>query len=371
MNTHHIKTLGAVLAATLSLAAAVGADELKSSANPSNDLFLKRCNALAEAAEKENTMTVAGLNGWLFHVPELRHLAAGTFWGDVAPKVSRATKPEFADPLPAITDFNEQLNQLGIRLVIIPVPPKAVVYADQLPGDAPVDNSSLLPRRTDEALQAFYQLLAGRGITVLDLTPAFIAARKDDAQLGPVYCQTDTHWSGRACQIAATQISELIKRNGWLREQGKKQFKTRTGDISITGDLRAGLPATAAESEKPENIKLRFVGTDTEATTAVADDPSSPILLLGDSHCLVFHVGEELHATGAGLADQLAFELGTTIDVMGVRGSGATPARISLYRKSAAAPDYLRQKKVLIWCFSAREFTESQGWRLVPVVGKK
>ena len=95
-------------------------------------------------------------------------------------------------------------------------------------------------------------------------------------------------------------------------------------------------------------------------------DKNSPVILLGDSHTLVFHSGEELHGTGAGLAEQLAAELGIAVDVIGVRGSGATPARVNLLRRAKAEPAYLAGKKVVIWCFAAREFTESTGWSLVP-----
>jgi alginate O-acetyltransferase complex protein AlgJ len=115
-----------------------------------------------------------------------------------------------------------------------------------------------------------------------------------------------------------------------------------------------------------EKIRLRFV-TDADGA-APTDWRESPIVLLGDSHTLVFHAGEDMHGTGAGLADQLALELGFPVDVVGVRGSGATPARINLLRRK----DNLAGKKLVIWCFSAREFTEATGgWRLVPVIGKK
>jgi alginate O-acetyltransferase complex protein AlgJ len=92
------------------------------------------------------------------------------------------------------------------------------------------------------------------------------------------------------------------------------------------------------------------------------------VLLLGDSHNLIFHEGGDMLATGAGLPDQLALELGFPVDLIGVRGSGATPARVNLLRRARANPDYLRKKKLIIWCFSAREFTESSGWQKVPVV---
>ena len=74
-----------------------------------------------------------------------------------------------------------------------------------------------------------------------------------------------------------------------------------------------------------------------------------------------------MHAAGAGLPDQLAFELGAPVDVLGVRGSGATPARVSLARRARANPNYLAEKKVIIWCFGARELTQADAWKIVPL----
>ena len=70
---------------------------------------------------------------------------------------------------------------------------------------------------------------------------------------------------------------------------------------------------------------------------------------------------------GAGLPDQLALELGFPVDLVAVRGSGATPARINLLRRAQKDPNYWAGKKWIIWCFAAREFTESDGWRKVPL----
>ena len=67
-------------------------------------------------------MTVSGKEGWLFFGPELRFVSAGPFWGPAAAKVSKATKPEFADPLPAIVDFYRQLKKMGIELLNVPSP---------------------------------------------------------------------------------------------------------------------------------------------------------------------------------------------------------------------------------------------------------
>ena len=71
-----------------------------------------------------------------------------------------------------------------------------------------------------------------------------------------------------------------------------------------------------------------------------------------------------MHAQGAGLPDHLAYQLGFPVDVVAVRGSGATPSRLSLFRRR----DKMKGKRVVVWCLSVREFTEGQGWRKVPVI---
>ena len=86
--------------------------------------------------------------------------------------------------------------------------------------------------------------------------------------------------------------------------------------------------------------------------------------MLGDSHNPVFHAGGNMHATGAGFADQLALELGFPVDVVAVRGSGATPSRLNLMRRG----DNLAGKNFVIWCLSVREYVGGQGWKLVPVI---
>jgi alginate O-acetyltransferase complex protein AlgJ len=112
-----------------------------------------------------------------------------------------------------------------------------------------------------------------------------------------------------------------------------------------------------------ETLALRFVAGPGGAP--VAPSRESPLLLLGDSHTLVFHAGGDMHARGAGLADQLALELGFAVDLVGVRGSGATPARINLARRK----DGLAGKRLVVWTFGARELSEApQGWARVPVV---
>jgi hypothetical protein len=313
----------------------------------------ERFVALAATAQANERAAVTGQDGWLFLTSELRHLGVADFRGEAAKAVSQAANKDAADPLPAILDFNAQLKQAGIELLLVPVPPKAAVYAEL--ASPPADTA-----RADAADAAFYKTCAERGLKVVDLYPAFRRARETNAT--PLYCKTDSHWSGRACAMTAELLKEELRARPWLAGVPRRVFKGEWREQEIQGDL-SGLVESKAGAEK---LRLRFVADESGAPPA--DWRESPVLLLGDSHTLVFHAGEDLHGTGAGLADQLALELGFPVDVVGVRGSGATPARINLLRRR----DNLAGKKVVIWCFSAREFTEATaGWRLVPVIGKK
>ena len=94
--------------------------------------FRAELAAKFQAAEKANARVVSGADGWLFLPAELRFLSVGRFWGDDAAKVSRAPKPEHADPIPAILDFRDQLKQHGIELLLVPVPPKAAIYPEKI-----------------------------------------------------------------------------------------------------------------------------------------------------------------------------------------------------------------------------------------------
>ncbi len=315
--------------------------------------FREELAAKSRLAEKENAGAITGTDNWLFLASDIRFLSLGQFWGDEARKTARVSKPEAADPMPAIVDFNNQLKQRGIELVLLPVPPKAAIYPEKTVANVDLKGQSAAP-----FLDEFCAELRQRGINVIDLAPVYLQNRATDR--GPLFCRTDSHWSGFGCVLAGQTLAEKLK--GKFSGQPHQDFVAEWREAELKGDL-AGLAGTRAKQTEPEKIPIRSV---TEKNGgALNPDANSPLLVLGDSHTLVFH---DFHAERAGLTDQLAAELGFVPDLIGTRGSGATAVRISLYRRSLKDPAYLSKKKVIVWCFAAREFTESdQGWEKVPV----
>ncbi len=293
--------------------------------------------------EKSNTTSsaVKGIDDWFFLKSELRHLSVGAFWGEKSVQTARSTNPSQKDPLTAIVNYNQTLADEQIRLVLVPIPPKAVIYPDKLADGFEV-------KRYDKNLKQFYSLLKEKGIEVLDLTDSLLEERRKNSE--PLYCLGDSHLSGEGCKFVAQSIAS------YLKMKGKNKYKIQEDIIDMTGDL---YKTTSHISEKR---KVYRVSGD------LLKDASSSIVLMGDSHTLVYDVGGDLFYQDAGIASLLSAQIGMPIDVVGVRGSGATPARINFFRACKKDKEYLKEKKIVLWCFSAREFTEATAWHPnVPV----
>jgi len=288
------------------------------------DLFIQSLAEKVRQAETQKTSVVSGKDGWLFFVPELRSISVGDFWGDMAKKVSRASDPAYADPLPAILDFKKQLDTVGIELIFVPIPAKATIYPEMI-------SEYTTTKRTDKQHQKFYDILRKQGVNVLDLTDLFIENRNTNSN--PLYCKQDTHWSGQACVLAAKAIAAHIGTPSWLDEIPKRKASLEPRNVEITGDLWRELGKTDLPKEQ---LQLTFVKTNGEAVSSTQSFGKSwresPVVLLGDSHNLVFHAGSGMHAQGAGLPDHLANQFGFSVDVIAVRGSGATPSRLNLFQ---------------------------------------
>lgn len=293
---------------------------------------------------------------WLFFTAELKSVLSEPFWGEKAAAVSRASNPKYADPLPAILDFQQQLKAAGIDLWVVPVPAKLAVHPEHCAWQPLLR----VTWRVDQSHVQFYELLRQEGVTVVDLTDEFRGLKKEEKE-SKSFCRTDSHWSGSGVRLAAKSLGQKVKETDWYQPWPKSQFQTESVTVEITGDL-----ATLLDEKNPVKEKLALTRVFRMAdgkSQSVRDDPASPVLLLGDSHTLVFH-DPSLHAEGCGLADHLAEQLGIRLDVIGVRGSGANAARLNWRRRA----DPLTGKKLVIWCFSMREFTENtDGWRKIPI----
>jgi len=306
--------------------------------------------AAAAAAKVRDTPSVRGDDpAWFFPTREVKHLAAGRFWERSWEEVA-ANK---ADPIAGIVEFNELLKQRGIRLLVVPVPAKASIYPETLvEGFGPGEVAALAP---------LLQRAADAGVEVLDLEPVFLASRRTEPEK-LLYCRQDAHFSPEGAELVAASIAVAATFAGVLKNgdlaTGEVESLTLVGDQIVSSEWEGKVP--------PETLPVRYVSMG--GTVGVSPDEKSPILLLGDSHTLVFHEGKAsgMHCRGAGVLDHLAARYEIAPDLVGVRGSGLVQARKQLFYKASAAPGYWDGKRLVVWLFSAREFTQSKD-RPVPI----
>ena len=340
-------------AAAATLLSACGAPD----AGPVLAPFRAELGRLAREAEAAQRIAVRGVDDWLFPASELR-LVSGDGLRETDPG-DAAAETAGTGPVATILDLRRQLEALGVELLLAPVPPKSVIFPEKVSGAVAVP---IPVPRLDPALERLYDGLRAGGVDVLDLTDHFIRERFHAE--GPLYCRTDTHWSGSGCTTAAAAIAADVRTRPWHAELETEAFGASWYSTGISGDLAGPGGVDAAREELRLRGVIRAAGRD---RAAVATDPDSPVLLLGDSHALVFHAGGDLHAAGAGLPDQLAFELGLPVDLAATPDPSPMAALDALVERVRADPGYWGRKRLVVWCFAARAFGARDDWRAVAI----
>lgn len=320
--------------------------------NPDAKQLRDICANLLSATKE---LTIIGQEGWLFHREDLKQITYNQFWGDSAANIPISRNAAQADPYTALKAYNNECKKAGIRLLVVPIPPKATIYPDYLAA-----NSSKISLNIELTpfINQFYKELQKAGVEVLDVRRAFFDARKNGIK---VYCMHDSHFSGEGAGIVSGEIAKQIKTESWYEDIAKIEYVKTRNEIDITGDLCSTL---AGNTFTPEKIALQTV-TDTKGDF-IEKNPKSPVLLLADSHGLVYNEGGDMFAVGSGLFDLLSADLGFAINMLAIKGSAGRTVRISLYRELKKNPEQLNNIKVIVYCFTAREFT-SGAWGVVPL----
>jgi len=269
---------------------------------------------------------------WLFFKGDLQYLLAGDLREQHAGK----------DPWPAIIDFRDQLAARNVDLLLVVIPTKAEVYPEKLAAHAPgVEGPWVAPQ-----CRKFLSELDAAGVGVVDLLPAFMAAR--DADPVPLYMPQDTHWTPRGLNLAARLIAQRVREYPWLAQTGAQpeRYGLRPASCTRLGDIVGMLPEAERAAYRPMQLEAQqVVGAD---ETLYTDDPASPLVMLGDSFTGVFQFEDCKHA---GVSAHLARELGLPIDLIMAQGSGPR-IRGQLARRG---PEGLADKRLVIWTMVSRD----------------
>jgi len=276
---------------------------------------------------------VPGLDSWLFYKPDVRYL--------VEPAVADA---EHQDPYPAIIDFHKELARQGIHLIVLPMPGKPSVYPEKLTGHV---SAGKLKSHTLDLIRR----LQMAGVETIDLFTVFQYVRQfPSAQL---YLRLDTHWSPQAAEMAAKIAAERIL--AMPIDKGNEHYQVRNIEVRRVGDIVKMIQIPYVETIYPrETLRCSQV-------IGYKDDPSSPVLILGDSFFRIYQTDEP---KASGFIAHLARALQMPVASIVNDGGASTLVRQELARQH----EILRGKKVVLWEFVERDIRfGNQGWKIVPV----
>ncbi len=239
-------------------------------------------------------------------------------------------------PLPVIAGYAEELTARGIDFLVVPVPSRLQTQPDLLPGVAPRKDCEGGDLGTTRLLLALNEA----GVEVLDLLPAFAAARRSagGGEEAHLYLDYNPHWNPRGVSVAAELIAQRIRELEWF-EPGPHQ---EGRDFFLRAEhLPCSCPQYGPDPDRTVEVLCDRV-VDASGKLAHKRDRDSPILLIGDSYSAVYR------KEGADVASQLYARLGFELDCISLQQGGAN----SVWQALARRQDGLRGKKMVIWMFA-------------------
>lgn len=159
----------------------------------------------------EKVVLGAGEGRWLFYRQDVEFLV------QPSPLDERSAKLD--NPVQAILRFRDQLKAKGVELLVVVTPGKPSIYPERLTGStqdlngagtAGVENAAAGLNGAGHG-KAILDSLARLGLHTVDLYTPLFAAKADDAKLGPLYLNDDTHWTPRGAELAAGEIAKKVR----------------------------------------------------------------------------------------------------------------------------------------------------------------
>lgn len=311
-----------------------------------------------------NEQVYCGHDGWLFYRPDVSLLTGPAFLDprQLARRAASGEEWEHApqpDPVKAILQFQKQLAQRGIALIVVPTPTKPMIHPEKLFRGYAHRRS---PLRNASASDLFRRL---RKRDVLVFDPAESLAEVRARAGAPVYLETDTHWTPAAMTRAARELAAFIGEHVDLPAVPAPGYRFATEKVEQHGDLVVMLSLTdAPRYYSQESVTIQQVLNGRGEVWK--RDSSADVLGLGDSFSNVY--SHEAMGWGfcAGFFEHLSYYLQRPVDRLVRNDDGAFATRAMLRRELARGRDRLEGKRVVVWQFAARELAGGD-WRLLEM----
>lgn len=305
-------------------------DALRTSCYMENALTSHYQQLLTGILHSGNEKTIVGEEeGWLFYTPDVAHL----------------TLPIDPRSEECILHMKKQLDERGIRLVLLPTPLKPMICPHQLNHDFAEGKLLVHPE-----FHSWAERLKKAGVTVVNPMQSLFELNKTI----PAFLRTDTHWSPEGMKTAATLLAQSIGED--YSSMHCATYNAVDSTVCHRGDIYSMLRLAK---------DVKWIPTEQIKTETVLDaaglfhcrQKQAEILLMGDSFTNIYSVANMGWGRAAGLAEHLSLLLQCPIDVISRNDGGSYATRQMLRDDMAKGNDRLAGKKVVIWQFAMRELT--------------
>ena len=291
-----------------------------------------------------------GEGRWLFYRQDVEFL--------VQPSPLDVRSAKLDNPIAAIMKFRDQLKAKGVELLVVITPGKPSVYPERLTGSAQFLNGTTAAGHGKAILDS----LAKAGFNTVDLYTPLLAAKADDAKLGPLYLNDDTHWTPRGAELAAGEIAKKVREmaDAGIVDIGDESMTYVASDsvADRMGDIGEMSGLNKFGVFKTQRV-VGHVVYDTTRTPFKDDFRKAKIMILGDSFSRIYQTDSPVNA---GWIAHFAKEMGMPVASIVSDGGASTLVREKLARKAGV----LKGKKLLIWEFVERDLRfGAEGWKEV------
>ncbi|MDS7597962.1 alginate O-acetyltransferase AlgX-related protein [Agrobacterium tumefaciens] len=206
---------------------------------------------------------IVGSNGWLFTAEEFA-------W-------SRTSEDNLKTSFERIAGIRATLAEKGSTLVIVPIPPKAQVVADEL-------GNNILPAANADLYERFMIFLRDKGISAADVAVTFGSAKPEE-----LFLRSDTHWtvkgSGLAAKAACLAMPGREQLTKTVFDSVSQARVHHVGDLAKFVDAGWMLSGYAADVIEPLSAAAKI--DDADALFAGGEsgaEPDDQVVLVGTSY---------------------------------------------------------------------------------------
>ena len=321
----------------------------------------------------EKVVLGSGEGRWLFYRQDVEFL--------VQPSPLDVRSAKLDNPVQAILRFRDQLKAKGVELLVVITPGKPSVYPERLTGStqdlngagaAGVENAAAGLNGAGESRgktaaghgKAILDSLARLGLHTVDVYTPLLAAKADDAKLGPLYLNDDTHWTPRGAELAADVIARKVREmaDAGIVDIGEESMTYVASDsvADRIGDIGEMSGLNKFGAFKVQRV-VGHVVSDSSRVPFKDDFRKAKILILGDSFSRIYQTDSPVNA---GWIAHFAKNMNRPVASIVSDGGASTLVREKLARKAGV----LKGKKLLIWEFVERDLRfGAEGWKDVEL----